>query len=88
MSKHEPRLGLPDLGCGIGLRIPHYPHIFKEEPDVSFFEIISENFMIRGGSPLYNLDRALERYPIVQHGVSLGIGSTTVVFETACSARR
>jgi hypothetical protein len=71
------RLGLPDLGCGVGLRIPHYPHVFDARPAVDFFEIISENFMVEGGRPLENLDRALERYPIVQHGVSLGIGAVT-----------
>jgi uncharacterized protein (UPF0276 family) len=33
--------------------------------------------MVAGGRPRRNLDRALERYRIVQHGVSLGIGATT-----------
>jgi hypothetical protein len=73
------RLGLPDLGCGVGLRIPHYAHIFEARPAVDFFEIISENFMVAGGRPIENLERALERYPIVQHGVSLGIGATTAL---------
>ena len=59
------------------MRIPHYGHIFETLPEIDFFEIISENFMIDGGRPLRNLDRALERYPIVQHGVSLGIGAST-----------
>jgi uncharacterized protein (UPF0276 family) len=71
----SPRLGLPDLGCGIGLRIPHYRHIFEHFPAVDFFEIISENFMVDGGMAPANLARALSRYPIVQHGVSLGIGA-------------
>ncbi len=70
------RLSLPDLGCGVGLRVPHYPHIFKEQPNVDFFEIISENFMVAGGAPLENLARVLERYPVVQHGVSLSLGAT------------
>ena len=35
----------PHLGFGLGLRIPHYAHIFAERPAVDFFEIISENFM-------------------------------------------
>ena len=42
---------------------------------MDFFEIISENFMVDGGAPLYWLDRVLERYPIVQHGVSMSLGS-------------
>jgi len=62
-----------DLGVGIGLRVPHYAAILAEHPHVDFFEVISENFLIEGGKPLYHLDRVLEHYPIVQHGVSLGI---------------
>ena len=68
------RLGLPDLGVGVGLRIPHYGHIFEHRPKVDWFEIISENFMVSGGLPLANLDRALSSYRIVQHGVSMSIG--------------
>lgn len=65
----------PNLGIGIGLRIPHYEDIFRLQPNIDWFEIISENFMVDGGKPLEILDRILERYPVVQHGVSLGIGS-------------
>ena len=70
------RLGLPDLGVGIGLRIPHYAHIFEHRPPVDWFGIISENFMVGGGLPIHNLDRILAHYRVVQHGVSLSIGST------------
>jgi uncharacterized protein (UPF0276 family) len=62
-----------DLGVGVGLRVPHYAAIFAERPRVDFFEIISENFMVEGGKPLYHLDRVLDHYQVVQHGVSLGI---------------
>lgn len=65
----------PNLGIGIGLRVPHYRYIFEHNPPIDFFEIISENFMVAGGPPLRNLDRILERYPVVQHGVSMGLGS-------------
>lgn len=65
----------PNLGIGIGLRIPHYEDIFRLQPTIDWFEIISENFMVEGGKPLENLERILERYPVVQHGVSLAIGS-------------
>jgi uncharacterized protein (UPF0276 family) len=65
---------LPDLGVGVGLRVPHYRRILEESPRVDFFEIISENFMVGGGKPLFHLGRVLEKYRVVQHGVSLGIG--------------
>jgi uncharacterized protein (UPF0276 family) len=62
-----------DLGVGVGLRVPHYAPILADTPSVDFFEIISENFMVEGGKPLHHLDRVLEHYRVVQHGVSLGI---------------
>ncbi len=66
---------IPNLGIGIGLRIPHYEYIFSHFPAIDWFEIISENFMIDEGLPLKNLERILEHYPVVQHGVNLAIGS-------------
>lgn len=71
------RLGVPDLGVGVGLRVPHYRYILAERPKVDFFEIISENFMVGGGKPRYHLERVLESYTIVQHGVSMSIGGPT-----------
>ncbi len=67
--------GIPNLGIGIGLRVPHYEEIFRDKPDIDWFEIISENFMIDGGKALENLHKILEQYKVVQHGVSLAIGS-------------
>ncbi len=64
-----------ELGIGVGLRAPHVDTILREQPEVSWFEVISENCMLDGGRPLYVLDRILERYPVVQHGVGLYLGS-------------
>ena len=64
-----------DYGIGIGLRIPHYQHIFNKKPVGDWFEIISENFMVGGGRALANLDQILEQYRVVQHGVSMYFGS-------------
>ena len=68
--------GFTDFGVGIGLRIPHYDHILEHKPAVDWFEIISENYMVDGGRPLAMLDRILERYRVVQHGVAAYFGST------------
>jgi len=65
---------LINLGIGIGLRPEHYEEIFRSLPNIDWFEIISENYMF-DGKPLENLEKILERYPVVQHGVSLAIGS-------------
>ncbi|MCC7015041.1 MAG: DUF692 domain-containing protein [Planctomycetes bacterium] len=66
----------PALGFGVGLRTLHFEHVLRREPDVDWFEIISENFMATGGRPLEVLEQVAQRYPIVMHGVSLSIGST------------
>ena len=42
---------------------------------VGWFEIISENYMVEGGNALAVLDRILEQYHVVQHGVSIYFGS-------------
>lgn len=71
-------LNAPDstqLGIGIGLRVPHYDHILANKPDVSWFEIISENYMVDGGRPLAVLNQILEQYQVVQHGVGLYPGN-------------
>jgi uncharacterized protein len=67
--------GFSNYGIGIGLRMPHYDHIFAEKPVVDWFEIISENYMVDGGRALRTLDQILERYRVVQHGVSMYFGS-------------
>ena len=64
-----------DYGIGVGLRIPHLDHILERKPVVDWFEIISENYMVDGGMPLVTLDRILEQYRVVQHGVSMYFGS-------------
>jgi uncharacterized protein (UPF0276 family) len=66
---------IPNLGIGVGLRLPHYKDILEKKPEIDWFEIISENFMVEGGKPLAFLKEIVERYPVVQHGVSLAIGS-------------
>ncbi len=71
----NPYNGFTELGIGIGLRIPHYDHILSKKPTVDWFEIISENYMVDGGRPLEILDRILEQYRVVQHGVSMYFGS-------------
>jgi uncharacterized protein (UPF0276 family) len=68
------------LGFGLGLRPKHYPDIEASMSGVAgidWFEIISENYMVAGGPPLRHLDRIRASYPMVMHGVSLSIGSTS-----------
>lgn len=66
----------PCLGFGLGLRKEHYQAILQTEPDVDWFEILTENYLVPGGKPLYYLDQIREKYPLVMHGVSLSIGNS------------
>ncbi|HEX2842235.1 DUF692 domain-containing protein [Hyphomicrobium sp.] len=69
----------PYLGFGLGLRPQHYQDILEGSPNVDWFEVISENYMVPGGKPLQMLDKIRARYPIVMHGVSLSIASTAPI---------
>lgn len=66
----------PYLGFGLGLRPQHYSEILDHDPEIDWFEVLSENYMVPGGQPLRMLDRIRERYPVVMHGVSLSVAST------------
>lgn len=65
-----------NLGFGLGLRPEHYEAILNHAYSIDWFEVITENYLIAGGKPLYYLDRIRARYPMVMHGVSLSLGST------------
>jgi uncharacterized protein (UPF0276 family) len=64
------------LGFGLGLRPDYYDEILETKPNLDWFEITTENYMVAGGKPLYYLDKIRAHYPIVMHGVSLSLGST------------
>ena len=77
----------PFLGGGVGLRPTHYPEIFRRleaaeaaqsvaDLGVDWFELLSENYMIRGGRPLRVARMLSERLPLALHGVSLNIGTS------------
>ena len=72
---YRARHAIPDLGVGVGFRVPHYARVLDERPPMDWFEVISENFMVPGGRPLDNLARLHAAYRVVPHGVSLAIGS-------------
>jgi uncharacterized protein (UPF0276 family) len=81
-------IGLPALGQGLGLRTAHYRDVLAERPDVGFFEVISENFMVPGGNPRRVLREVRAAYPIVMHGVSMSLGSVDPLDEGYLRALR
>jgi uncharacterized protein (UPF0276 family) len=70
------RADFPMLGYGVGLRRQHYSHVLETRPEVDWFEVVSENFMVAGGRALEVLEGVRASYPIAMHGVSMSIGST------------
>ena len=63
------------IDFGLGLRPEHYEEIAASPGRVSWFEALSENYMVPGGGPVYWLERIRRDYPMALHGVSLSIGS-------------
>jgi uncharacterized protein (UPF0276 family) len=76
-DQNTQRLGLPNLGLGVGLRSQHFPHLMNtDDLLVDWFEIISENFIDNYGYARHVLKNIKSKRPIVMHGVSMNIGST------------
>lgn len=71
------RTKFPFLGFGLGLRPDYYHELIEQSVAIDWLEITTENFLIPGGKPLYYLEQFKERYPIVMHGVSLSLGSSS-----------
>ena len=66
---------MADIDFGLGLRPEHYEEIAASPGKVSWFEALSENYMVPGGNPVHWLERIRRDYPMALHGVSLSIGS-------------
>ena len=62
-------------GAGIGLRSEHYQTILDNRPNTPWFEVLTDNYMVAGGLPLYHLEKVCEHYPVSFHGVGLSLGS-------------
>lgn len=63
-------------GFGLGLRAEHYREFVDGPQAVDWLEILSDNYLVAGGKPLYFLDRIRRDYPMVMHGVALSIGGS------------
>ena len=66
--------GLPARG-GVGLKPEHFREILASAPDLGFFEVHAENYMVDGGPFHHYLTRIRENYSLSIHGVGLSIGS-------------
>ncbi len=61
--------------AGVGLKPEHFREILVTQPDIGFFEVHAENYMVPGGPFHHYLTRIRERYALSIHGVGLSIGA-------------
>lgn len=66
---------------GLGFRAKHFQDIQQDPMGVEWFEVLIENFMgvpgLGQGYPLEQLKTLRSQFPLVFHGVSLGLGNST-----------
>ncbi len=65
--------GLPRR-AGLGLKHEHFAEVLETAPDIGFFEVHAENYMVAGGPFHHYLGLIREQYPLSLHGVGLSIG--------------
>ncbi len=66
----------PPTGIGIGLRAELAAELLAlEPPEIRFLEVHPENYVRRGGRYAENLERALGRWPVITHGLTLCFGN-------------
>lgn len=76
VSADTQALVLP-MRAGLGLKPEHFREIVDTWPDLGFFEIHAENYMVAGGPFHHYLSRIREYYPLSIHGVGLSIGGAS-----------
>ncbi len=76
MAIHAPQWApaLP-ARAGLGLKPQHFEEILATRPNIGFFEVHAENYMVAGGPFHHYLGRIREHYALSLHGVGLSIGS-------------
>jgi uncharacterized protein (UPF0276 family) len=63
------------LRAGVGLKSGYFQDVLDSRPDIGFFEVHAENYMVAGGPFHHYLSRIRENYPLSIHGVALSIGA-------------
>ncbi len=75
------RSGLP-WRAGVGLKPQHFREVLATRPDVGFFEVHAENYMVDGGPFHHFLGQVREHYALSLHGVGLSIGGVDPLDES------
>jgi uncharacterized protein (UPF0276 family) len=69
------RIPFAATDCGVGLKAQHYRAVLEARPQLGFFEVHAENYMVDGGPVHHFLGMIRESYPLSLHGVGLSIGA-------------
>lgn len=72
-DRRPPPAGLP-ARAGVGLKPQHFQEVLATRPDIGFFEVHAENYMVDGGPLHHYLGRIREHYALSLHGVGLSLG--------------
>ena len=64
----------PVSGIGIGLRSQHIGSVLNNRPDVSWFEVLIDNHLAKGGIIPGQLDEICADYPVTFHSIGMNIG--------------
>ena len=72
MAPHARNL-LPKA-VGISLKADHFREVLERKPNIGFFEVHAENYMVAGGPMHHYLERIRADYPLSIHGVGLSLG--------------
>jgi len=67
--------------AGISLKPEHFRDVLDTRPELGFFEVHAENYMVDGGPFHHFLGRIRELYPLSLHGVGLSIGGEAALDE-------
>ena len=60
--------------AGVGFKGEHAEAVCGERPDIGWFEVHPENYMVGGGPRLATLEAVRDVYPLSLHGVGLSLG--------------
>ena len=60
--------------AGVGFKGEHAETVCRDRPDIGWFEVHPENYMVAGGPRLAVLEELRGDYPLSLHGVGLSLG--------------
>ncbi len=76
MTTNQYSYQLPLNSAGVGLRSKHLNDVMESLPNVGWFELLTDNHLVRGGRAKAEVFAIREHYPTSLHCVNMSIGST------------